>query len=88
MAGEGSPMAPEWSLSECRAAGSRLVLQDHQRDAIERLLRWFSGEFNERRGGLLVLPTGSGKTVTAMNFLCRGPDASPDVAASKPRQNG
>lgn len=45
----------------------------HQRAALEKLYSWFGQAPAERRGGMLVLPTGGGKTFTAGRFLCSGP---------------
>lgn len=44
----------------------------HQQQALEKLSQWFKGNF-ERKGGLLVLPTGGGKTLTSVRFLCQSP---------------
>ena len=42
----------------------------HQSQALRELHDWFD---EECRGGLLVLPTGGGKTFTAIRFLCEAP---------------
>lgn len=42
----------------------------HQIDAFEALSRVFTINDNRFRGGLLVLPTGAGKTFTAVKWLC------------------
>ncbi len=47
--------------------------QAHQRKAIQCLQRWFGHDGSGPLGALLVLPTGGGKTYTAMRFLCTGP---------------
>ena len=44
----------------------------HQQQALEKLSQWFKGDF-QKKGGLLVLPTGGGKTLTSIRFLCQNP---------------
>jgi len=61
-----------WNLKECRAQQSRKVPAPHQNDALARLNDWYAG-IREADGGILVLPTGAGKTFTAAHFLCSGP---------------
>ncbi|VVB69662.1 UvrABC system protein B [uncultured archaeon] len=43
----------------------------HQREAFEALNNTFQIPSKKYNGGLLVLPTGAGKTFTAVNWLCR-----------------
>ena len=38
-----------------------------------KLHRWFESTQRAPHGGIVVLPTGGGKTFTAVRFLCRGP---------------
>lgn len=45
----------------------------HQNVALGKLQSWFETAQQPPRGGILVLPTGGGKTFTAVRFLCRGP---------------
>jgi len=46
----------------------------HQSTALEKLGHWFSRTTpTVARGGIIVLPTGGGKTFTAMHFCCRHP---------------
>lgn len=47
----------------------------HQHEALTRLAAWFTSPppSPAARGGILVLPTGGGKTFTATHFLCRHP---------------
>jgi ATP-dependent helicase IRC3 len=45
----------------------------HQREALEQLSRRFEGRARPYDGGILVLPTGGGKTFTAIRFLCTVP---------------
>ena len=42
----------------------------HQREALDKLYKWFQ-EKHSNAGGILALPTGGGKTFTAVRFLCR-----------------
>ena len=44
----------------------------HQQRALDRLAKWYRTP-ESKRGGILVLPTGGGKTFVATHFLCRGP---------------
>lgn len=48
----------------------------HQQDALDAMHRWFVGPHQPHAGGLVVLPTGAGKTYTTVRFLCgsRGAD--------------
>lgn len=45
----------------------------HQIEALGKLQRWFGTPSHDSRGGILVLPTGGGKTFTAVRFLCTEP---------------
>ena len=45
----------------------------HQRAALAKLYSWFGSQTIAPSGGILVLPTGGGKTFTALRFLCAGP---------------
>jgi superfamily II DNA or RNA helicase len=42
----------------------------HQRMAIENLIKWYKAKKDGYAGGILVLPTGGGKTFTAIRFVC------------------
>ena len=42
----------------------------HQSMAIDHLIRWYNEKRDAYAGGILVLPTGGGKTFTAIRFLC------------------
>ncbi len=44
----------------------------HQHQALDKLQKWYQDK-NSNPGGILVLPTGGGKTFTAMRFLCTYP---------------
>jgi superfamily II DNA or RNA helicase len=46
------------------------IVFDHQREAIASLSRCFDFKDENYKGGLLVLPTGAGKTFTAVKWLC------------------
>jgi len=43
---------------------------DHQKMAIDELIKWYKAKMDGYAGGILVLPTGAGKTFTAIRFLC------------------
>jgi superfamily II DNA or RNA helicase len=43
----------------------------HQVEALGKLTKWFSQATTSPRGGIVVLPTGGGKTFTAVRFLCQ-----------------
>lgn len=59
-------------LNDCRNNVSTRKPVNHQERAIIELNKWFySKEFPS--GTIMVLPTGSGKTFTAVRFLCQGP---------------
>ena len=45
----------------------------HQQRALEKLHAWYDARTKIDIGGMLVLPTGGGKTFTAMHFICRRP---------------
>jgi len=63
----------EYPLTKLRGRGlSRKEPASHQSEALDKLRQWFDkGEFPA--GGILVLPTGGGKTFVAVRFLCTGP---------------
>ena len=44
----------------------------HQHEALDKLHKWFQKKHSDG-GGILVLPTGGGKTLTADRFLCTDP---------------
>lgn len=43
----------------------------HQKMAIEGMVKWYKSHPRPYAGGILVLPTGGGKTFTALRFLCQ-----------------
>jgi ATP-dependent helicase IRC3 len=66
----------EYNLTKARAhqsANSTRQPAGHQRAALTNMHRWFDGPVPTPTGGMLVLPTGGGKTFTALRFLCAGP---------------
>ena len=42
----------------------------HQVDAFHALTNWFDPKSKKGKGGLLVLPTGAGKTFTTVKWIC------------------
>lgn len=63
-----------WPLKQCRATKSRNLPAPHQKAALGHLNKWFDSLSGDKeQGGLLALPTGAGKTFTAVHFLCNGP---------------
>ena len=48
-------------------------LAAHQKAAQEKIRKWYKSKPDGPRGGILVLPTGGGKTFTALHFICRTP---------------
>lgn len=63
----------EFNLKKARKNPSKIELRTHQTQAIKDLMKWFRNDFDSYKGGILVLPTGGGKTFTAVRFLCEGP---------------
>lgn len=57
-----------YPLLEARREPSQKQPASHQIQALGKLRTWFNGPA-ESRGGILVLPTGGGKTFTAQRFL-------------------
>lgn len=62
----------EYDLYECREQKSILEPVIHQKKALNSLLNWFNKK-QDPQGGILALPTGAGKTFTAIRFLCQHP---------------
>lgn len=67
-----SPFFAEWSLKQCRSTKSTKAPAPHQKAALAHLNDWYS-KLTGEDGGILALPTGGGKTFTAVHFLCNGP---------------
>ena len=63
----------EFDLVKARQIASKLQPASHQNAALESLHRWFESDQRAPRGGIVALPTGGGKTFTAVRFLCSGP---------------
>lgn len=63
----------EYDLIKARKAPSKVNLAPHQVGAQNKLMNWFNKPDEGYKGGILVLPTGGGKTFTAVRFLCQGP---------------
>lgn len=59
----------EYDLKEARKASIRKPAA-HQSMAIDNLIKWYNDHRDTYAGGILVLPTGGGKTFTAIRFLC------------------
>ncbi|WP_437292847.1 DEAD/DEAH box helicase family protein [Sorangium sp. So ce426] len=63
----------DYNLVEARKHPSKKAEAPHQTEALARLRVWYESAPTPDAGGLLVLPTGGGKTFTAVRFLCRNP---------------
>lgn len=61
-----------YPLPDVRRYPSHKVPAPHQEDALKALRKWEKKNEPEK-GGILVLPTGGGKTFTATRFLTEGP---------------
>jgi superfamily II DNA or RNA helicase len=60
----------EYDLKDARNATLKKPAA-HQAMAIDHLIKWYNSHPNTYAGGILVLPTGGGKTFTAIRFICR-----------------
>jgi len=63
----------EYDLTDARRRGVAESPAPHQAEALQELDKWYKSAPTEPRGGILVLPTGGGKTFTAWHFICRNP---------------
>ena len=63
----------DYDLNEARKHPSKKAEAPHQTEALAKLRAWYKAAPAPDAGGLLVLPTGGGKTFTAVRFLCRNP---------------
>lgn len=63
----------EWPLRDCRATKAEKLPGAHQTSALTKLGAWYRTTVAGHKGGILALPTGAGKTFTAIHFLCNGP---------------
>src|SRR4051812_13574499 len=61
----------EYDLRQARQSPTRKEPASHQSTALARLDKWYNSLPYPEAGGILVLPTGGGKTFTAVRFLCR-----------------
>jgi superfamily II DNA or RNA helicase len=62
----------KYDLIQARKHGSKKEPAAHQTAALSKVKQWFTDN-PTAAGGILVLPTGGGKTFTAVRFLCTGP---------------
>src|SRR5262249_4716197 len=62
-----------YDLAERRQHKSTRKLAAHQTAAFADLGNWYRSKPAPPRGGILVRPTGGGKTFTALYFACRQP---------------
>ena len=60
-----------YDLSKARRNKSSKILASHQSEALAALSRWYESPQKPNAGTILVLPTGGGKTLTAVRFLCQ-----------------
>lgn len=67
---EGHNFCCEYDLVKARKNGSPKKPASHQHDALEKLSHWYQNRPTSDVGGVLVLPTGGGKTFTAIRFIC------------------
>lgn len=63
----------DYDLTIARQRPSRRIEAPHQSSALAKLREWYESAASADAGALLVLPTGGGKTFTAVRFLCRHP---------------
>jgi superfamily II DNA or RNA helicase len=63
----------EYDLVAIRQRRDRKVPAQHQAKALAELRPWYFDESPGDKGAILVLPTGAGKTFTAVSFLCELP---------------
>jgi len=63
----------DYDLNEARKHPSKRAESAHQTQASRSSGHGTNARRLEMPGGLLVLPTGAGKTFTAVRFLCRNP---------------
>jgi len=63
----------DYDLTLARQRPSTRIEASHQTEALAKLRAWYETTTAGPAGALLVLPTGGGKTFTAVRFLCRHP---------------
>jgi superfamily II DNA or RNA helicase len=61
-----------YDLHKARKQKDKKFPYSHQRTALAKLSKWYKAN-RQPSGGILVLPTGAGKTYTAMRFLAENP---------------
>jgi ATP-dependent helicase IRC3 len=61
----------EYNLNEARRNRSKKEPASHQTAALDHLYQWYQSNPKPYAGGILVLPTGGGKTFAGIRFLCR-----------------
>jgi len=59
-----------YDLIQCRERVAKKPEATHQKEAITKLKKWFESN-KYPSGAIIALPTGSGKTFTAVRFLCK-----------------
>jgi ATP-dependent helicase IRC3 len=69
----GSEFFRQYNLVQSRTTSTKKEPAAHQQTALDKLGVWYSSKFAEPHGAILVLPTGGGKTFTAVHFTCRHP---------------
>ncbi len=62
-----------YNLADRRQHQRKRELAFHQNGAIGAIVKWYKSKPAPPRGGILVLPTGGGKTFTALYFICSHP---------------
>ncbi len=67
------PFFGDWNLKDCRASKPTKIPAPHQKAALGKLGKWYGDLAPSGSGGILALPTGAGKTFTAVHFLCNHP---------------
>jgi len=60
----------KYDLVKARKIGSPKEPASHQYEALKKLSNWYQTRPKTGAGGILVLPTGGGKTFTAVRFIC------------------
>ena len=70
---ETSEFYREYDLASARRHEVAKSPFPHQEEALQKLDKWYKSAPTDPRGGILVLPTGGGKTFTACHFICRNP---------------
>ncbi len=68
-----STMFRRYDLRRARSVRSSREPAAHQHEALAKLNDWYRSRPQPNRGGILALPTGSGKTFTTVRFLCQEP---------------